>query len=172
MGNVWELHYYLISGILTASNGIVSIQTAMNVASQMISALYGPIFGQFDPEEVGSRSRAMRIGEEYAYRLNSKSMNLKDNTIEDLSRSYPSHGFVIDFVIDFDEARRIFNNVRQANKYEIETINALGRLARLPLQRPKIKFLSQNEVCKNDYEIVNNIRPEKETPRRKTKKNG
>ena len=35
-----------------------------------------------------------------------------------LSRSYPSHGFVI----DFDEAQRLFENVRQESEDEIKIV--------------------------------------------------
>ncbi len=141
-----DMYHRLIIEIWTASNGIVSIRTAMNAASQVISSLYSPIFGRIDPEEVGSRSRAMRIGEEYADRLNSKSRNLKEQFIQELTSSYPSHGFVI----DFNEAQRMFTNVRQANKSEIETIKKLGKVARIPQRKPEFRFLKQDEVCKND----------------------
>ena len=110
-----DTYHNLIAEILSASNSVISIKTAMRAASDMVSFLYGPIFQRFDPEEVGSRSRAVRIGEAYANRLSVKWSNLNSDSIALLSRSYPSHGFVI----DFDEARTMFANVRQANEDEI-----------------------------------------------------
>ncbi|MCY4149014.1 MAG: SppA protein [Gammaproteobacteria bacterium] len=133
-----DTYHNLIAEILSASNGVVSIRTAMNAASNMVSSLYGPIFQRFDPEEVGSRSRAMRIGEEYAKRLNAKWGNLKSESIEILSRSYPSHGFVI----NHDEAKLIFNNVRIANSEETRIIKNLGKLSRFQQHEPNIKFIN------------------------------
>ena len=57
-----------------------------------------------------------------------------------LSRSYPSHGFVI----DFDEAQRLFENVRQASEDEIKIVKKLGRMARFQQPEPNIKFLTQS----------------------------
>ncbi len=167
-GRASDLYHVLINEIFSASNGIVSLRTAMKAASQMISALYGPVFARFNPEDVGARARAMRIGEEYAIRLNSKSMNLKEEFVQELSRSYPSHGFVIDFA----EAERMFNNVRRANKSEIETIKLLGKVARFPSPEPQMKFLSSNEVYQNEYEVGDNISSQEQFSRGTRKKNG
>ena len=166
-----DTYHNLIVEILSASNGVVSIRTAMSAASDMVSSLYGPIFRRFDPEEVGSRSRAMRIGEEYAHRLNVKWGNLKSESIELLSRSYPSHGFVI----DFDEAQRMFENVRQANEDEINLIKYLGRAARFPQRERTIRFLTQNEVNQNEQDSIVEISSKRthdqQKPQRKTQKN-
>ncbi|MCY4312569.1 MAG: hypothetical protein OXD44_02545 [Gammaproteobacteria bacterium] len=80
----------------------------------------------------------MRIGEEYAKRLNAKWGNLKSESIEILLRSYPSHGFVI----NHDEAKLIFNNVRIANSEETRIIKNLGKLSRFQQHEPNIKFIN------------------------------
>ena len=141
-----DTYHSLINDILAASNGIVSIKTALSAASEMVSSLYGPIFGQIDPEEVGSRARAMRIGEDYAYRLNLKWENLKNENVKILSRSYPQHGFVIDCA----EAQNLFRNVRFANRQEIEMINNLGEWARFQQPNPIIKFLDKKGATDNE----------------------
>ena len=147
-----DTYHKLIGEILGASNGIVSIKTALSAASEMVSSLYGPIFAQFDPEEVGSRTRAMRIGEEYASRLNAKWENLQDEDIITLSRSYPAHGFVI----DFSEAKLMFRNLRIANDQEIEIVNKLGELARFQQASPVVKFLEMEGETTNENTSTKN----------------
>lgn len=118
----------MVSDILANSSGVVSFQTAAKVAVETIAALYGPIFGRIDPEEVGSRSRAMRIGQDYGRRLDAISKNLKPTALRQIAQTYSSHGFVIDFL----EAKSLFNNVRAANENEMDAIIKLGPLARMP----------------------------------------
>ncbi|MCF6199816.1 MAG: hypothetical protein L3J67_10565 [Hyphomicrobiaceae bacterium] len=60
-----QTYHRLTIEIINSSDGIVSFQTASHAAIEILSSLYGPIFSSIDPEEVGSRSRAMRIGEDY-----------------------------------------------------------------------------------------------------------
>lgn len=113
--------------VIRNSGGIVTFKTASEVVTGMVSALYGPIFAQIEPEEVGSRSRAMRIGEQYAERLDSYG-NLKPNALRTLSTKYTSHSFVIDFT----EAQVLFNKVRLANKDEEAVVDGLGSNCRYP----------------------------------------
>ncbi|MGD7428542.1 SDH family Clp fold serine proteinase, partial [Ralstonia pseudosolanacearum] len=108
---------------VAGSGGVVSFATAAHSAAELVQSMYAPIFAQIDPEEVGSRSRAMRIGEDYGRRLNRKFRNLRDDgAMEGLSRSYPSHGFVIDIL----EANHLFNNVREASAAEKKLVEEVG----------------------------------------------
>ena len=147
-----ETFHSLIEEILYKSNGIVSIRTAMSAASDLVSSIYSPIFSQFDPEELGSRLRAMRIGEEYAKRLNAKWRNLKPRSIDYLLFSYPSHSSVI----DFNEAHRMFNNVRLAKEDEIEVVKKIGKAAWFPLPQEEqgFRFLQQTEVSTNGQHAI------------------
>jgi len=77
----------MIVEVIGNSGGIISFRTASEVVTGMVSALYGPIFSQIEPEEVGSRIRAMRIGEQYAERLD-RFENLKPWAIDALFRKY------------------------------------------------------------------------------------
>lgn len=137
-----ETYHSLTMEIIGNSGGIVSYNSASKAATEIIAALYGPIFQRIDPEEVGSRSRAMRIGEDYGARLNAKWSNLKNATrqpaLDQLSRSYSSHGFVIDFL----EAQLLFERVRMANSEEMAIVETLGRVARLPQQTLTLRKLA------------------------------
>lgn len=131
----------LISEIVTGSGGVVSFHTASHSASEVVSALYGPIFARIDPEEVGSRARAMRIGEDYGKRLNGRFQNLKANALSMLSQTYSSHGFVI----DREEASALFERVREANEVEKKLVETMGRACRFPNsgRRPQLENLTK-----------------------------
>lgn len=142
-GRAKDTYHSLIAELIGFSGGRISIHTATHAAAEMVSALYSPVFGHIDPEDVGSRSRAMRIGEVYANRLNQKWGNLKQNAIKILTTSYPSHNFVI----DADEAEALFDNVRMANEKEEELINGLENKARTQLyvKDPLFECLSNSK---------------------------
>lgn len=133
-----ETYQNVISDILSSSGGIVSFQTASHAAAEIVTSLYGPIFSRIDPEEVGSRSRAMRIGENYGERLALKWDNLKNGALTLLSQDYSSHGFVIDFI----EAQSLFHRVRLANKDEMKLVLQLGVMARHPQRQLTIETLT------------------------------
>lgn len=118
----------LIQDIISNSGGIVSFTTASHSAAEILSGLYGPIFSRIDPEEVGSRARAMRIGEDYGARLDTKYSNLKPGALKFLSQNYPSHGFVI----DYQESKLLFKNVRKASDLEQKLIDNVGVICRMP----------------------------------------
>lgn len=134
-----ETFHDLVVEIISASGGIVSFQTASHSASEIVAALYGPIFARIDPEEVGSRSRAMRIGEDYGKRLSSKFRNLKPSALGVISQSYSSHGFVI----DMEEASGLFERVRDVNEQEKQLIEALGRDCRVPCRELRMENLTE-----------------------------
>lgn len=139
-------YHKLLQEVIQSSGGVVTFQTASHSATEIISALYGPIFTRIDPEEVGSRSRAMRIGEDYGNRLNSKWSNLKAGALKSLSQSYSSHGFVIDFI----EAKALFNHVREANDREMGLIESLGSVARFPQAQLTINRLENIEAANDE----------------------
>ncbi len=123
-----DMFHSLVSDIVNRSNGIISFPTASISAASILSSLYGPIFSKIDPEEVGARSRAMRMGVAYGLRLGSHSENLKGDALVILAHTYPDHGFVIDSA----EAMVLFNNVREATDTEIQFIEKIGINARMP----------------------------------------
>lgn len=133
----------LIMDILKNSGGVISFQTASHAVGEVVSGLYGPIYAQIDPDEVGSRARAMRIGDEYALRLNQKWDNLVPGGIDYLCQFYPSHGFVIDQA----EASRLFSRVRSVNDLEMKLIDSLSDLARHQRETVEMAFL--NSVVSN-----------------------
>ena len=130
----------LVIEITNNSGGIISFQTASHSAAEIVASLFGPIFARIDPEEVGSRARAMRIGEDYGLRLNNKYSNLKTGALEMISQSYTSHGFVI----DLQEAQLLFNNTREALDSEKELVEKVGGCCRIPERNLKMENLTLN----------------------------
>lgn len=137
-----SVHIDLIRDILNMSNGVISFQTASHSAAEIVSGMFSPIFGQIEPDEVGARARAMRIGQEYAGRLSKTSDNLRPYGEAKLCQTYPSHGFVIDRL----EAQEIFHNVRPVNAIETYLIQCLGDTARHQASNMPLEILHLNNV--------------------------
>lgn len=168
-----ETFHDLVAEITSASGGIVSFHTASHSASEIVAALYGPIFSRIDPEEVGSRARAMRIGEDYGQRLASKFQNLKPSALGLISQSYSSHGFVI----DMEEASGLFNRVRAVNEQEKKLIDVLGRDCRVPCREPRVEYLTETleqavEKDGEDGDAISKDKPSKNGGEPKSKSNG
>lgn len=159
-GRAKATFHRVVAEIIGGSGGIVSIHTASRSASDIVSALYGPIFAKFDPEEVGSRARAMRIGEDYGKRLNGKFNNLKPQGLQTLAQTYSSHGFVI----DIDEAQLLFHRVRLANVFEKRLVEFLGNRCRVPGRELHIANLTLEFAQIVDGEVGNESDAADEAP--------
>jgi hypothetical protein len=108
-----SLEYYFLS--LRSSSGLqITTRTALDVAASLVSWLFEPVFAQIDPMRLGEIQRAMLIAKDYGERLCKEKCNAKPDAIETLIRGYPSH----DFVIDIDDARSLFNSVREPTDAE------------------------------------------------------
>ncbi|HPG88578.1 MAG TPA: hypothetical protein PLD46_02915 [Hyphomicrobium sp.] len=118
-------HGQLFGSIIAQTNAIVSFTTAAKASAELVNGLFSPIFAQIDPYDVGDKARAMRIATTYGQRLSANTKNLKPKTLDTLTKTYPSHSFVIDFT----EATELFNNVRRVTKQEASVIEKLGAAA-------------------------------------------
>jgi len=145
-GRAVKAYLRLIGDIMKSSSGVVSFQTASKSASDVLGSLYGPIFSRIDPEDVGSRSRSMRIAADYGKRFNAVSENMKEGAVERLAETYPSHGFVIDMI----EAQALFKSVRVAEPREVELIEALGPSSRWPSKESAVYCLSARSESNDD----------------------
>lgn len=117
----------------------IPLKDAEDVAAMMAIGLLNPIAGQIDPTRLGELARHTEIVMEYGKRLNPE----REAAIERLIDDYPSH----DFVIDFDEAHKLFGSVvRLPNQVEQQLETFLLEFAyntvRVPLQ-PHIVSLDE-----------------------------
>ena len=133
------------------TGGILSVQTATDLASKTVVGLYGPIAGQIDPMHLGEAARALLIADTYGNRLNRRTGNLASPAaLNQLYTQYPSHGFVI----DREEASTLFRNVREPDEDELALVEALGAMGRrqqggMAMSKPEqvVNFLTDpNEV--------------------------
>ena len=105
------------------SESQIATRTAAEMASQLSNGLFEPLVGQIDPLRVADIRLSMRIAEEYGNRL--RSSNVEEGTIRKLVYQYPSHGFVL----DLQEARTLFKEVKLPTPAEAELAELVAPLA-------------------------------------------
>jgi hypothetical protein len=160
-------HGQVFSSIIASTNAIVSFPTAAKASAELVNGLFSPIFAQIDPYDVGDKARAMRIATEYGKRLSANTQNLKPKTLDTLTKTYPSHSFVVDFL----EAKELFNSVRRTSSEETLVASKLGELSReeMKSQSPVMIHLSQStqdaKASPQDNKAPNGGRSEKRSPR-------
>jgi len=125
----------------TRSQGLITVKTASEIATQMTVGLFSPLYAQVDPIHVGEAARAMAVAEHYGRILIEKGGNTDPAALSHLVTHYPSHGFVI----DRDEASTIFKSVRAPSESEEMLADALGDVAIRPQRQNTIQFLSSED---------------------------
>lgn len=101
-----------------------STKMAAKIASEITTGLLSQVYAQIDPIRLAEVDRSMRIAAEYGVRLING--NLSDNdAFEKLLTGYPSHGFVI----DREEAKKLFVNVKRPTEELIKIVDDLRELA-------------------------------------------
>jgi hypothetical protein len=96
-------------GIKGASSGVISFKLAAEISWRMTAKLMAPIFGQLNPDIIGSDHRDLMVARMYGDRLAKISKNPKPDTVRQLVEGYPSH----DFIIDKEEAATLFNCIEE-----------------------------------------------------------
>ena len=123
-------HFFLT--VYQRSQAAITVQTSAQMATEMASGLFAPLYGQLDPLHIGEAGRAMSIAREYGKRLLNRGKNIDEAALERLILSYPSHRFVI----DRDEAKTLFKVVREPSECESALIHHLGNHAIVPSGDP------------------------------------
>ncbi|WDF45235.1 hypothetical protein PQ459_10025 [Chryseobacterium sp. KACC 21268] len=108
-------------GLKRRSQGSITTKTAAEIGSRLSIGLISPISAQIDPVKLGEVQRAISIAHDYGSRLCDDY-----ELVSTLITSYPSHGFVI----DYDEAKSIFKNVRWVDEDEVIIERSLIKLMR------------------------------------------
>lgn len=141
--------FKIVRDYIHSNRGMISFSVAAKAGSDFVTQLYGPIFARVDPEEVGARTRSMRIASDYGRRLSVKSQNLRPDTLRLLAETYSSHSFVI----DQQEAEGLFVRVRSVTDNERNVVIALGKYARF--QNSDVEIHTLHEPVKNDEKSTN-----------------
>ena len=103
---------------LTVGRGL-GAERASQIAVNTVVGIFGPIYGKIDPAALGEITRELVVAQDYALRLGG---NLRPKALEELVWSYSSH----DFVIDSEEAARLFKKVRQPTPDEADIARRTG----------------------------------------------
>lgn len=120
--SAFELYERLMFGITVKSGGNVSFKLASELSATMASTMMAPVYGQINPEIVGSENRDLDVAFHYGCRLATKSGNASHIAVHRLVHDYPSH----DFIIDADEARDLFHNVNYPSENLYGLVRMLG----------------------------------------------
>ena len=135
-----SFEYYFLE-IKKRSNDAITSKTATELATEMTTGLFSPLYCQVDPLHIGEAGRAMSIASHYGQRLLNKGRNIELNALKFIITAYPSHGFVI----DRQEASSLFKQVREPSKMETLLAENLGELSRWYKEHEFFDFLS-NEL--------------------------
>ena len=136
--------------ITNKSVGSVSTKTASHIASELVTGIFKPIAEQIDPLRLGEAQRVITISTEYGKRIGDK--NLKANALESLIERYPSHGFVI----DMEEARKLFKEVRDLTDNEARVAKLLRNTLRYPAKEAVIADLGETIAKESDDDQTTN----------------
>jgi len=127
------------------SQNSITTKTASEIASRLSIGLISPISAQMDPVKLGEVQRAINIAQEYGGRLCSD-----EDLVAQLITNYPSHGFVI----DYQEAKNIFRNVRWIDDDEMILERDLIDFVRRPKFNELVsEFLPETKQL-NDIDII------------------
>lgn len=139
----------------------ITTKTAAEIGSKLAVGLISPVSAQLDPVKLGEVQRAIKIADAYGRRLCED-----DSIVSRLIAGYPSHGFVI----DFEEASKIFPCVRFVNQDEAILERILFHIVRKENSEPTIsdllEFVAEQEKAENKEkaetspEIAQNENPE------------
>lgn len=136
--NSFRVFEKFMTSLIEHSRGAITFRTAADLAANVTIGLMAPVYEKIDPLRMGADQRAQKIGRDYAIRLNMKAENLRGaEALNMLLNGYPSHGFVI----DLDEAQRLFTNVKPLDGYLESVIEGLGSMARAPLDERLVLYL-------------------------------
>ena len=106
----------------------ITLRTASQIATEMTSGLFTPIYRQIDPLYVGEAAMAMLIAGRYGKRLLSEGRNIEESKLSQMMMGYPSHGYVI----DRNEASELFCTVLEPTSAGKRLEERLGNRARQP----------------------------------------
>ena len=121
--------------------GAITLRTAAEIATQITTGLFTPLYEQIDPLRITEARRSMTIAAEYGRRLLEEGKNSDHNRLNRIIATYPSHGYVI----DRREATELFTLVLEPNADESILARELGPAAYWPAARgdmPAVIFLS------------------------------
>lgn len=133
----YDAFEYFLLETKKRGGGFITTRTAIRVATDLAGSLFAPIYEHVDAMHIGEADRSLRIAHRYGELLLESSQNCKPDALDELTSSYPSHGFII----DRSQAETLFNNVRPPSQNEDVLAERLGPAARDPVRQPQSTLL-------------------------------
>ena len=109
--------------ITVGSGQSISFDVASRVASTIATGVMAPVYAQIDPQSLGNDLRNLSVATEYGSRLVEYGGNATMETVNELVEGYPAH----EFIIDHEEAKRLFRVVEPPTEERTNLITALGK---------------------------------------------
>ncbi len=131
--------------IIGGSGNQITVPTAGRIATDLTAGLLAPIYQQIDPLRLGEALRALNIANQYGKALEEGSSNLLPSGLSKLISEYATHSYVI----DQDEAKKIFQRVSACNQEEEELRGALDSIMQSSIEfsdQPVVGFLSDENA--------------------------
>ena len=92
----------------------LSSKIAGDMAVQVTGSVANALYSQIDPQRLAEMNRTVSIALSYGKSLSKKTESVSEESLIKLIMNYPSHGFVI----DFEEAKTLFNKVDKPTELE------------------------------------------------------
>ena len=137
----FEMFESYLLNLISGTQALITTKTAADIASSMAVDLLSPIPSQIDPLRLGEMNRLMNIALAYGKRLKPQGIEV----IKNLIYNYPSHSFVI----DYEEAKTLFDCVREPDDLELELEEIILPLVRKP---SSIEIILNLEKLNEKYE--------------------
>jgi hypothetical protein len=119
----------------------------------MTAQTIGNLYGQMNPEVIGSERRSLLIAKKYGHLLTEGTENARNShTVDHFVSCYPSH----DFVIDDEEARKWFKNVELPSEELYDLLALLGAVAREEAHQTVVLRLSPQTENQDEHDDENN----------------
>ena len=129
----FKVYERVMLGITVGSEQTISFDVASRVAARIAMGVMSPVYAQISPQALGKDLRDLAVATAYGQRLIEKGKNATQEAIRMLVEGYPAH----DFIIDIDEARKLFKAVNFASDDCHKLIAELGSIAYL-VQSPHV----------------------------------
>ncbi len=108
--------------ITVGSGQTISFDVASRVAATIATGVMSPVYAQVDPESLGNDLRDLSVATAYGERLVEHGRNATMETVRQLVEDYPTH----EFIIDSEEAKNLFKDVKSPTQEMNEFINKCG----------------------------------------------
>lgn len=97
----------------------LDVDECLGHSIEFVKATTGPLFSRLDPKELGTYSRALAVGEEYAKRLLNRYSERTEEEVAEVANKlvhgYPSHDYIIDYheLVELGFDAKLFDDKEQ-----------------------------------------------------------